>query len=171
MLASVWPLPLPSFFFSLGTQQQHHQLVCGRSLPNNIPKGVDCMASRLGTKHIHTYSSVHIHTYIHMHTENHLFPQRKHPLLVIMRCLTHVIKCKVDISPIFSLHHVLESDQVVMSCKSLQIHYLSECALSIGGVPEGIEALLQGQHLTGSFLNGLPDDAICLRETHQSQIE
>lgn len=81
-----------------------------------------------------------------------------------------MVKREVNISPVFSLHHMLESDQVVMSCESLQVHDLPERALSIGGVPEGIEALFQRQHLAGALLDGLPDDAICLRETQQSSL-
>lgn len=104
------------------------------------------------------------------HTEHHVCAAQTHNLLGIMRCLTHMIKREVDISPVFSLHHMLESDQVVMSCKSLQVHDLPKRALSIGRVPEGIEALLQGQHLASALFDGLPDDAICLRETQQSSL-
>lgn len=73
-----------------------------------------------------------------------------------------MIECKVDISPVFSLHDVLKSDQVVVSCKSLQVHDLPESALSICCVPKGVEALLQGQDLASALLDGLPDDAVCL---------
>jgi len=84
------------------------------------------------------------------------------------RGLTHMVKGEIDIPSIFSLHHVLESDQVIMSCKSLQVHDFPERPLSISGVSEGIKALLERQHLASALLDGLPDDTIGLQETRGS---
>lgn len=84
------------------------------------------------------------------------------------RSLTHMVKSEIDVPSIFSLHHVLESDQVIMSCKSLQVHDFSESPLSISGVSEGIKALLQRQHLASALLDGLPDDTVGLQGTRGS---
>lgn len=80
-----------------------------------------------------------------------------------------MIEGQIDISPIFGLHYVLKSYQVVVSCQSLQVHDLPESALRIGGISKGVKALLEGQHLASSFLNRLPDDAVRLRATNQTK--
>lgn len=80
--------------------------------------------------------------------------------------LTHVIEGEVDISAVLSFNDVLESYKIVMSCQSLQVHDLSERTLRIGGVAEGVEALLQSEDLTSPLLDGLPHNAIRLRSTY-----
>lgn len=76
--------------------------------------------------------------------------------------LTHVIECEVDISPVFSLNYVLQSYEVVVSCQSLQVHDLPERSLRIGGVPESVEAFLEGQDLAIPLLDCFPDNPVCL---------
>lgn len=63
---------------------------------------------------------------------------------------------------------MLESDQVIMSCESLQVHDFPERPLGISGISEGIKALLQRQHLASALLDGLPDDTVGLQETSGS---
>lgn len=63
---------------------------------------------------------------------------------MLPRSLTHVIEGKVYISSILSFDYMLQSYKVIMSRESLQVHDLPESALCIGGVPESVEALLQG---------------------------
>lgn len=54
-----------------------------------------------------------------------------------------MIEGEVYISPVLSFNYVLQSYEVVVPCQSLQIHDLPEGTLSIGGVPERVEALLE----------------------------
>lgn len=96
------------------------------------------------------------------------FPSTQGYIMRFPHNLTHVVKGEVDVSSIFRFDHVLKSDYVVVPCKRLQVHDLSESALSVRGVPESIKALLQCQDLATSFLDSLPDNAVCLRRDRGS---
>lgn len=63
---------------------------------------------------------------------------------------------------------MLEPYQIVVPCKSLEVHNLAESALSVGRVSEGVEALLQGQNLASTLFDGFPDDAVRLREKRRN---
>lgn len=72
----------------------------------------------------------------------------------------HEVKNEVDVFVVLSPDDVLESDYVFMSSQFLQENDFSESALGVGSVLEGVEVLLERTNFFGSFVDGLPDDAV-----------
>ena len=72
----------------------------------------------------------------------------------------HEIEDQVDVAVVFSADHILQSDYVLVPGQLLQENNFTECALSIGGVLEGVKVFLEGNDLLGPLVNGLPDDAV-----------
>ena len=53
-----------------------------------------------------------------------------------------------------------------MATELLEVHDLTERALGVRGVAEGVEALLERYRVAGTAVHGFPHDAVGLGTTH-----
>ena len=72
----------------------------------------------------------------------------------------HEVENKVDVAIVLSPNHILEPDNVLVASKFLEEDNLTESPLSIRGVLEGVEVLLESDNLLGSLVNGLPHNSV-----------
>ena len=72
----------------------------------------------------------------------------------------HEIKDKVNIPIILCSDHVLQPDDVLVADKFLQEDNLTEGSLSVSGILEGVEVLLEGDNLLGALIDGFPDNTV-----------
>lgn len=72
----------------------------------------------------------------------------------------HKVEDEVDVAIVFSSDHVLKADDVLVTRQFLEEDDLTEGALGVGGVLEGVEVLLQRDNLLGALVDGLPDNAV-----------
>ena len=72
----------------------------------------------------------------------------------------HKVEDEVDVTIVFSSDHVLKADDVLVTGQLLEEDDLTEGALGVGGVLEGVEVLLQRDDFFGALVNGLPDNAV-----------
>lgn len=72
----------------------------------------------------------------------------------------HEVEDEVDVTIVFSSDHILKADDVFVARQFLEEDDLTEGALRVGGVLEGVEVLLQRDDFFGALVNGLPDYAV-----------
>mmetsp|Transcript_35640 Transcript_35640/g.57417 ORF Transcript_35640/g.57417 Transcript_35640/m.57417 type:complete len:443 (+) Transcript_35640:359-1687(+) len=77
-----------------------------------------------------------------------------------MQIRLHVVADEVNVLIIVGLEHIQQPYDVFVAVEFLQEHDLAESSLRIGGVLEGVEALLQGNNLASLFVDGFPDDTV-----------
>jgi hypothetical protein len=82
----------------------------------------------------------------------------------------HVVKCKVNVSVVFGLDHMLQSNDVLVSAECLQVHDLSKGALGVYRVAESVETLLQRYYLSCALVDDFPDNAIRLCNNAKSNV-
>jgi hypothetical protein len=72
----------------------------------------------------------------------------------------HEVEDEVDVFVVFGFEDVEEGDDVGVAVELLQEDDFAVGALGVGGVLEGVEYFLQGHHLLGLLIDGLPDHAV-----------
>ena len=85
----------------------------------------------------------------------------KHP-----RARTHIVEHKVDVLVVLRTDNVQQPDDVVVATELLEVHDLTERALGVRGVAEGVETLLERYRVAGTAVHGFPHDAVGLGTTH-----
>jgi len=77
-----------------------------------------------------------------------------------MQVRVHKVKHQVDVTVVFSSHHVLQTNDVFMPRQLLQEDNLAEGALRISRILKGVEVLFEGNDLLGALVNCFPDNAV-----------
>lgn len=72
----------------------------------------------------------------------------------------HKVEHQVDISIVFSSHHILEANDVLVPSQLLQENDLTEGSLGVCCVLESIEILLQSHDFLSTLINSFPHNTI-----------
>mmetsp|Transcript_53348 Transcript_53348/g.108529 ORF Transcript_53348/g.108529 Transcript_53348/m.108529 type:complete len:356 (+) Transcript_53348:57-1124(+) len=72
----------------------------------------------------------------------------------------HIVEHKVDVLVVLRTDNVQQPDDVVVATELLEVHDLTERALGVRGVAEGVEALLERYRVAGTAVHGFPHNAV-----------
>lgn len=72
----------------------------------------------------------------------------------------HKVEYQVDVAIILGSHHILQSNNVFVAGQFLQEDDLTEGALGVCCVLEGIEVLFERHNLLGPLVNSFPHDTV-----------
>jgi len=73
----------------------------------------------------------------------------------------HVFKYQIDVSVIFCLQDIQQSDNILMVVDLLQEHDFAKRSLSICCVLERVKDLFQGNDIAGLLVDRFPNNPIC----------
>lgn len=94
--------------------------------------------------------------------------REREALVLITQIRTHVLKNKVDVLVVISLHNLQEMDDVVVLAQLLQKDNLTIGTLRIGCVLKGVKDLFQSNSGLCLLVNRLPHDAVGLIQSAQA---
>jgi hypothetical protein len=72
----------------------------------------------------------------------------------------HEIEDEVDVAVILGLENVAQAHNVGVAGELLEVLDFAVRALGVRGVTKGVKAFLQGEGLSGLFVNTLPNDSV-----------
>ena len=72
----------------------------------------------------------------------------------------HKVEDEVNVAIIFSSDDVLKSDNILVAGQFLQENDLTEGALGVSGILEGVEVFLERDDFLGALVDCLPDNSV-----------